>query len=141
MMNVWIFALLGGTMIGAAAGILLVYDGLTAGVSGIAAQAFRKAGTSKHGDSFWRVFFLAGLILGGWIFSKVNPSGIGSAESSTMISLVAGLLVGFGTRLSNGCTSGHGICGISRGAPRSIVATLIFMTTAILTTWLMGPRS
>ena len=140
-MNVWIAALSGGVIIGLAAGLLLAYDGLTAGVSGIAAQAFRKAGSSQHGGSFWRLFFLAGLVAGGWIFSIVNSVGMGSASGSILMSVLGGLLVGFGTRLSNGCTSGHGICGISRGAPRSIVATLTFMATAIVTTWLMVRRS
>ena len=124
-----IAALSGGVLIGLAATVLLLLDGRIAGISGILGGAYG----GKRGDRAWRVTFLAGLACGGWL---AVLAGLGEVVERSGYPLgllvVAGLLVGFGSRLGSGCTSGHGVCGIARLSPRSLVATLVFTLTGML---------
>ena len=123
----------GGILIGGAAAFLLISNGRVAGISGILGQALSRT----SGDTLWRVLFLLGLPLG--------ALGVGAARGGLEVQLpaspltlvLAGLLVGFGTRLGNGCTSGHGVCGMARGSKRSIAATLVFMATGMLTVFVV----
>ena len=123
-------ALIGGLLIGASAALFLVLNGRIAGISGILGGLLQPA----RSDLGWRLAFLAGLLIAPLLHTAVRGS-LPPVELDAPMGLLvlAGLLVGFGTRLGAGCTSGHGVCGIGRGSPRSIAATLIFMTTAILT--------
>lgn len=119
-------SLLGGTLIGAAAAALLLLHGRLAGVSGIVAGAL----PPRAGDGEWRLLFLAGLVAGGVIAGAIAPTAFAvAAPRSPLLLVVAGLLVGVGTRLGNGCTSGHGVCGLGRGSPRSLAAVITFMLT------------
>jgi uncharacterized membrane protein YedE/YeeE len=127
--SLFVAPLAGGALIGAAATLLLLSLGQTAGVSGIVAGALdlRQAVS-------WRGWFLAGLVFAGALSALLAPSAFGASPASTPTSLVvAGLLVGFGSRLGRGCTSGHGICGLSRLSIRSLVATVTFMTAGAVT--------
>ena len=128
-------ALAGGALIGVSASMMLSLNGRIAGIIGILAGVVRPRG----GDVAWRALFLAGLLVGGALLLVLRPSAFGAA--ATMPSLpraaIAGLLVGFGTRLGGGCTSGHGVCGISRLSMRSIVATITFMATGVLATFVV----
>jgi uncharacterized protein len=129
-----IASILGGSLIGVSASLLLLSNGKAAGVSGIFAGVFRTTGE----DRSWRMAFLAGLLGAGLISAWLRPSAIGSPPSFPLgVMVVAGLLVGAGTELGNGCTSGHGVCGISRGSSRSIVATSVFMATGIATVFVV----
>ncbi len=119
----WMRCLAGGAMIGLSASILLLANGRIAGVTGIVAGVFGP----RPGDVAWRALFLAGLLVGGLVASATLGAVFSSAGTTLNIALVAGLLVGVGTRLANGCTSGHGVCGVSRLSPRSLVATLTFI--------------
>jgi uncharacterized membrane protein YedE/YeeE len=121
-------ALGGGALIGAAASLLLMTTGRIAGISTILGGLL----IPTRGDVRWRGFFLAGLVSAGVIAAVFAPASIGASPRSFGVLALAGLLVGIGTRLGNGCTSGHGVCGISRLAPRSIVATVVFMITGML---------
>jgi uncharacterized membrane protein YedE/YeeE len=123
-------AAIGGGLIGLSAVMLMLLTGRIAGISGI----FGGLLDLKAGDKDWRIAFIAGLILApllaGWIgYGMPSPK----LPSSWTVIVAAGLLVGFGTRLGGGCTSGHGICGVARLSPRSIAATVIFMLAAIAT--------
>ncbi len=120
-------ALGGGILIGGGVSALLLLNGQIAGVSGILGNLVR----GGAGDQAWRVAFLLGLIAPAAVF------GPGPAElpATLTLSAVSGLLVGFGTRLGGGCTSGHGVCGLANLSARSLVATLIFMSTAALTVY------
>jgi uncharacterized membrane protein YedE/YeeE len=123
-------ALFGGMLIGLSATLLLLLNGRIAGVSGIMNGIFL---SPKH-ERFWRIAFLAGLILGGVGFQLVNPGIFSPRQGYPLWLLIpGGFLVGFGTRMGSGCTSGHGICGIAILSRRSIFATLIFMATGMLT--------
>jgi uncharacterized membrane protein YedE/YeeE len=126
-------ALLGGLLIGAAASLLLLGVGRIAGISGIAGGIL----VGAREGSGWRVFFLAGLPLGGLIVAWLR-GGLAIDISASPIALVAaGLLVGFGTELGSGCTSGHGVCGLARGSRRSLVATLTFMAAGAITVFVV----
>lgn len=131
----WWLALAGGGLIGVAASLLLLCNGRIAGISGILFGAMHP----KWGDTLWRWVMLMGMVLAGYLFSLVNPEAL-LVESGRPRALVigAGLLVGFGTRLGSGCTSGHGVCGLSRLSKRSLVATLTFMAAGIITVWVLG---
>lgn len=122
--------LAGGLLIGLSVVLLLYTLGRIAGISGIAAGAITQNGIERY----WRLAFLAGIVLSAVLYMVF----IGDLQIQTQMSsawlVVAGLLVGFGTRLGSGCTSGHGVAGLSRLSPRSIVATLTFMAAAIVTT-------
>jgi uncharacterized membrane protein YedE/YeeE len=129
--------LAGGALIGLAASLLLVGLGRVAGVSGILAGALLPGGDAE-GRSVRRAF-LAGLLVAGAGFALLWPSVFGAARTidgpAIAWLLVAGLLVGIGTRIGGGCTSGHGVCGISRGSRRSLVAVAVFMAVAMLTVY------
>jgi uncharacterized protein len=120
-------ALIGGALIGIAATFLLLLNGRIAGISGIFGDLFG-AGTAELG---WRAAFLAGLIAAPLAVAATGrPMQIPDMPKSWAVVVGAGLLVGIGTRLAGGCTSGHGICGMARFSPRSIVATCVFVATA-----------
>lgn len=123
-------AALGGLMIGIAVAVLLLFNGRIAGISGIFANMFTK-------QSGWRIAFIAGLAGAPWVYRLFagQPDVVIAADYPLLIA--AGLLVGFGTRLGNGCTSGHGICGMARLSKRSFAAVGVFMVSAFLTVWLM----
>lgn len=127
-------ALLGGSLIGIASGTLLLFGGRTAGVSGIAGGLLQ----GPRIDAGWRLAFLFGLVAGAWIYAALGGGFEHVAiEADFPTLIVGGLLVGFGTRLGGGCTSGHGVCGISRGSVRSITATLLFMASAAATVYVV----
>lgn len=125
----WINALIGGGIIGTAVSLMLLWNGRVTGISGIVNGIL----TPAKGDTAWRGFFVGGLLSGGLATKILNPEAFtGALTTDTWTIVVAGLLVGFGTILGSGCTSGHGVCGISRLSPRSLVATAAFMTAGIL---------
>ncbi|MCB5187106.1 YeeE/YedE family protein [Methylobacillus caricis] len=125
-------SLAGGVLIGLAAALLLVMNGRIAGISGILGGLLK----ASWSDSAWRICFLTGLVASPWLYSFWAPLPGMVATSDINLLVVAGLLVGLGTRLGSGCTSGHGVCGIARLSPRSIVATLIFMLAAMATVYI-----
>ena len=129
-----LYALLGGVLIGCAAGLFLILNGRIAGISGIVAGIL----VPKEGVP-WRLAFVAGLLAGGLGLSLFYPAAFPSEVDSDKLKLiVAGLLVGVGTRLGGGCTSGHGVCGIPRMSGRSFVATLSFMAAGMATVFIVG---
>lgn len=131
-----IASLIGGLMIGLSAAVLLLANGRIAGISGISGGLLTRP---PRGDILWRAVFVAGLLAGGLAMSLQNPSLFAFEIDRSMGALVvAGLLVGFGTRLGNGCTSGHGVCGISRMSRRSIVATLTFMAAGFASVFVVN---
>lgn len=131
-----IAAAIGGGLIGLAAALMLIFEGRIAGISGILAGVFRRRGDTD-GPPAWQATFIGGLALGGILLFLFSPASVTTALAlSPALVIVAGLLVGFGTRLGNGCTSGHGVCGIPRLSPRSILATLTFMGAAAATVYL-----
>ena len=121
-----LLGLLGGVLIGLATATLLLFNGRLAGISGILGGLL----DSESREVRWRALFLAGLVTGGVVARVVAPQAIGAITTPLPLLALAGALVGFGTRLGGGCTSGHGVCGISRGSLRSIVATGTFMVVA-----------
>lgn len=127
--------LAGGALIGLAAALMLLGLGRIAGVSGLAAKAVGLGGSGIPRSAAW--MFVIGLPLGALIVSLVS-GGIEARFASPLVLVVAGLLVGIGTRLGSGCTSGHGVCGVSRLSGRSIVATATFMTAGIATVAVMN---
>ena len=119
-----ISGLIGGLMIGGAAALLLLVNGRIAGISGIVAGAF----TARGAELGWRAAFILGLVLGPVEVALLRGAPVPVHVAATLPGLViAGLLVGFGARFGAGCTSGHGVCGVSRLSPRSLVATVTFM--------------
>ncbi|MEN3950315.1 YeeE/YedE family protein [Iodidimonas sp. SYSU 1G8] len=122
-------ALIGGMLIGLAAVLLMALNGRIAGISGILGGLL----PPTKGDIPWRLAFIAGLVLGGLGFAAFGGVSTIVIEAEVPLLIVAGLLVGVGTRMGSGCTSGHGICGIGRLSPRGIVATVIFMAVAMVT--------
>lgn len=127
-------ALIGGAIIGLAASLLLLTHGKVAGISGLYGSLLRQ-GTS---DRAFRLWFIAGLAAMGTLVRLTRPAAFDSAWSASLpVTLLAGLLVGFGTQLGNGCTSGHGVCGLSRLSVRSLVATLTFMATGFATVFVV----
>jgi len=129
--NPWIISFLGGVLIGISATALLLFNGRIAGISGILNGLWRGSGASEWA---WRAAFVAGLIGGGATAMRVLGQDTPSPASTPML-IVAGLLVGFGTSLGKGCTSGHGVCGLGRLSKRSLIATLTFMAAAIVTVY------
>jgi len=125
--------LVGGLLIGLAVTLMLLLNGRIAGISGIVGGLL----TPKGGDTGWRVAFIVGLLIGAlaYILAVEGPAPVEVLASPTAI-LAGGLLVGFGTRLGSGCTSGHGLCGMARISRRSIVATAVFFGVAMLTVFL-----
>lgn len=129
-MNDYILATFGGALIGLAVSLMLLWNGRVTGVSGIFYGATVK---TEVGDKAWRWYFIGGLIAGGFLLHFYIPNAFSDGlQTEPWTVIVAGLLVGFGTLLGNGCTSGHGVCGISRMSPRSLVATLTFIAAGIL---------
>jgi uncharacterized membrane protein YedE/YeeE len=127
----------GGIVIGIASILMLIAFGRIAGIAGIIGSFINL----PKNDSLWRFSFLFGIISSGFIFSNfINFKYLSNELNSQNIYIIilAGLLVGFGTRLGSGCTSGHGICGISRLSPRSIISTLTFLIVAILTVFVIN---
>ncbi|MEW6637603.1 MAG: YeeE/YedE family protein [Actinomycetota bacterium] len=122
--------LLGGVLIGVASVLMLLFSGRITGISGIVGGMLIPRG---H-EGAWRAAFLVGLVLGAVVYMLVTgATDLVQVESSLAVLMVAGLLVGFGTRLGSGCTSGHGVCGIARLSKRSITATVVFMVAAVAT--------
>lgn len=126
-----LYPISGGLLIGLAAALLLLLSGRIAGVSGMLAAVTRIA--DKGPPWLQAAGFVVGLPAGAALMAAYGRTPDIQISSSVPVLIVAGLLVGFGTRLGNGCTSGHGVCGIARLAPRSIAATLTFMATGFLT--------
>lgn len=135
-------ATIGGALIGLSAAILLLAKGRIAGISGIAGGII----FPEKGDMVWRVVFVIGLILGGAIYQLISgDSGSGlfigvehiEAVVGMPMLILGGLLVGIGTTIGTGCTSGHGICGLARRSPRSLTATLTFMATGFITVFIV----
>ncbi len=133
-MSTWISALAGGVLIGLAATLLLWLTGRIAGISGIVGGVLQP----RQGEVAWRAAFLVGLIAAGAAWLWLMPGAYTPRQGFPPVLLVvAGLLVGFGTRLGNGCTSGHGVCGLGRLSLRSLAAVMTFMVTAIATTYIV----
>lgn len=129
----WINALIGGVLIGTSVSLMLLWNGRVTGISGIINGVF----SVPKGDTLWRVLFIAGLFLGGLVMRQLDPGVFeNTLTQAAWTPIVAGLLVGFGTIMGSGCTSGHGVCGISRMSPRSIVATVVFMVAGIISVYL-----
>lgn len=129
-------ALIGGALIGLSAAFLLLVKGRIAGVSGIAGGLTY----SEKGDLDWRILFIVGLVMGGGLYQWMNIGpGVDHIQAvvGTPWLIIAGLLVGIGTTIGSGCTSGHGICGLARRSPRSLVATLTFMVSALATVFVV----
>lgn len=128
----WITGLLGGILIGISATILLAFDGRIAGISGMINGALEFTAQQN-----WRWYFLGGMLIGGFLYEYLLP--LPSTPQSNFnlgAMIIGGLLVGFGTRIGNGCTSGHGVCGLGRLSMRSLVAVISFMTSAIITVFI-----
>ncbi len=129
----------GGALIGIAASVLLLFHGRIAGISGILGESLRGGGL--RGEGAYRGAFLGGLIGAGLVLRFAYPAAFDSSSILTSAGFalvaVAGVLVGYGTRLGNGCTSGHGVCGISRLSKRSLVATMTFMAAGAATVFVV----
>lgn len=133
-MHPWLLASLGGVLIGAAAVLLMGALGRIAGISGIAGGLIRR-GTA---DRRWRLAFVLGLLAAPLLLWLLHgDSGIGAPRVGLVWMALAGLLVGFGTGIGSGCTSGHGVCGIARLSPRSLLATAVFMGFGIATVYVV----
>lgn len=122
-------SLAGGLLIGLAAAMFLLFNGRIAGIGGIVGGLLRPL----RGDIFWRIAFVLGLVLAPIVFSLIAPLPAVSVDADNTLLIIAGLLVGIGTRYGSGCTSGHGVCGLSRLSPRSLVATAAFMLAGFIT--------
>ncbi|GHD68598.1 YeeE/YedE family protein [Jeongeupia chitinilytica] len=126
-------ALIGGALIGVAASLLALGNGRIAGISGIVGGLL----APQRGETAWRLAFVGGLLAAPWAYRLVAAMPRLQFDSSWGVLIVAGLLVGFGTRLGSGCTSGHGVCGLSRLSPRSLAATLAFMAAGFATVFVV----
>lgn len=126
-------SLAGGLLIGAGIALFALLAGRIAGISGIVGGLLRP----KRGETGWRIAFLAGLAGAPFAYALFMPLPEVRVDAGVPVLLLAGLLVGVGTRYGSGCTSGHGICGLSRRSPRSIAATAAFMATGFITVWLL----
>jgi uncharacterized membrane protein YedE/YeeE len=125
----WINALLGGVLIGVAVSLMMLWNGRITGISGIIYATL----TPVKGDTQWRWLFILGLFAGGLVLKFISPNVfLNQITAPDWTVVVAGLLVGFGTILGSGCTSGHGVCGISRFSPRSLIATGVFISAGVL---------
>ncbi|MDW6004523.1 YeeE/YedE family protein [Vibrio mangrovi] len=122
----------GGLLVGLSALLLLVFNGRIAGISGVLSGVI----LPRHRESLWKIFFAIGMVAGGAVAAYSLGFAVPQQLNLSVWQLaVAGLLVGIGTRIANGCTSGHGICGLGRLSPRSVVATGVFMLVAVVTVW------
>lgn len=128
-------ALVGGVLIAAGLAVVLLGSGRIAGLSGIAAGIVRPTG----GDRSWRISFLVAALVVGAVFELASPATFDAAPARPLwLIAISGALVGFGTRLGNGCTSGHGLCGLGRFSKRSLIATCTFFGIAVVTATLAG---
>jgi uncharacterized membrane protein YedE/YeeE len=125
-------ALAGGALIGVATALFILFNGRIAGITGIIGGLF----TSRLHDAGWRIAFILGLVAAPLIWQLSGNTFAMQIESSYTLLIVAGIIVGISTRYGSGCTSGHGVCGISRLSQRSIIATLAFMGTGFLTVYI-----
>jgi hypothetical protein len=119
-------SLSGGVLLGLASALFILLNGRILGISGILGGLI----PPKRSDALWRLAFLAGIFTSPWVFKALAPSSLLSApriDAGVILLVIAGLLVGLGTRYGSGCTSGHGVCGLARLSPRSLIATLTFM--------------
>ncbi|MFZ9642969.1 MAG: YeeE/YedE family protein [Candidatus Methylopumilus sp.] len=128
-------SLIGGMLIGLATSLLVIYRGKIAGISGILGGAIQTRKMDKD-DRLWRLLFLAGLMSASLVYEWFAPLPASTISASFGTLIIAGLLVGFGTRMGSGCTSGHGICGLSRLSFRSMIATLSFMFSGFVVCYL-----
>jgi uncharacterized membrane protein YedE/YeeE len=126
-------ALLGGLLIGLSASLMLLLKGRIAGISGIVGGLLQRP--SRH-EAGWRIAFIAGLLFAPWLYQLFAELPAPQLPTGWMPLIIAGLLVGFGSRLGSGCTSGHGVCGLSRRSPRSLAATLTFMGSGMATVFI-----
>ena len=126
-------ALIGGALIGLAASLLILLNGRIAGISGILGGLLRPG----PGEIAWRAAFLIGLVAAPWLYALAAPLPAVRIDVSEGVLIAAGLLVGLGTRYGAGCTSGHGVCGLSRLSPRSLAATLGFMAAGFATVYVV----
>ncbi len=126
-------ALAGGSLIGTAASLLLLFNGRIAGISGIIGGLL----TPTAGDLWWRIAFVMGLVAAPITYALFATLPESRVDSGFLAIVIAGLLVGIGTRYGAGCTSGHGVCGLARCSPRSLVATLAFMATGVASVFVM----
>jgi uncharacterized protein len=126
-------SLAGGVLIGISTALLLLLNGKIAGISGIVGGLLRPAG----GDSGWRIAFILGLLAAPLVYGLVMPLPAVTIDADTATLIAAGLLVGVGTRYGSGCTSGHGVCGLSRLSPRSMVATALFILAGFVTVFMV----
>jgi len=124
----------GGLLIGAASVLLLASSGRIAGISSILGGLY---GRWTDSDLKWRLMFLVGLISGTGLIALIQGGLPQTLQANGQLLIIAGLLVGIGTRLGGGCTSGHGICGLSRRSKRSLIATLLFMASAMITVYII----
>jgi uncharacterized membrane protein YedE/YeeE len=132
----YMYAIIGGILIGLSSAGILWSNGRILGISGILSKCF----VSKKKDLYWRIAFIVGLIVGSFFIEPLGFSVMSVAiDRNLMLIAAGGLLVGFGTTVGGGCTSGHGVCGVSRLSVRSIVATLLFMLSAMVTVYLLSP--
>ena len=129
-------SLAGGLMLGLASALFILLNGRILGISGILGGLF----PPRRGDAIWRISFLLGLFCAPWLLQWLDPARLTEPpriDASTGMVILAGLLVGLGTRCASGCTSGHGVCGLSRGSMRSMVATGLFMAAGFATVFLV----
>ncbi len=127
-------ALVGGFLIGAAASLMLYLNGRVTGISGI---LYGATANPTEGDRAWRWYFISGMLIGGFVLKALKPEAFfGGLPTPDWTLVIAGLLVGFGTVLGSGCTSGHGVCGTSRLSPRSVAATVTFILAGVLAVYL-----
>jgi uncharacterized membrane protein YedE/YeeE len=126
-------SLAGGALIGLAAALLVLFNGRIAGISGILGGLL----PWPKGDTTWRLAFLAGLVGAPLVYALLHPLPEVQSDAGTAVLVAAGLLVGVGTRYGSGCTSGHGVCGISRLSPRSLAATVAFMAAGFVTVYVV----
>ncbi|MEB3231285.1 MAG: YeeE/YedE family protein [Leptolyngbyaceae bacterium] len=129
----WAIALFGGVLIGISATILLAFTGRIAGISGMVNGAI-----SFRASELWRWFFIIGMVIGGGLYEYVlAPQPTPVSTFAPWMMMIGGFLVGFGTRMGNGCTSGHGVCGLGRLSGRSLVAVITFLSTAMVTVFVL----
>jgi uncharacterized membrane protein YedE/YeeE len=126
-------SLAGGVLIGTSAGLFILFNGRIAGISGILGGLLQP----MKNDTLWRIAFLAGIVAAPVLYGLAAPLPSVQVDAGSATLIVAGLLVGIGTRYGSGCTSGHGVCGISRLSPRSLVATAGFMAAGFATVFVV----
>ena len=132
--NSMLYSLSGGALIGVAVTLMLLFNGRVTGISGIIASSL----TRPNREVYWRWMFLAGMIVGGFLMFSLNPDFFNNQTGRSIGTvLLAGILVGYGTVMGSGCTSGHGVCGISRFSIRSVLATITFMFFGFLSVQIM----